>query len=168
VDGERIEAGFPELWNRYLGELEARMPALPTRALPGAADLLERLVEDEGVALGLVTGNVVGGANLKLAAAGLGAWFAIGAYGSDHESRNELPGIALRRAKDRWGVDFPSRDVVIVGDTPRDVDCGRAHNTRTVAVATGRFPAEVLGDAGADVVLRDLGDTGCALRAILS
>ncbi|MSR22063.1 MAG: HAD family hydrolase [Gemmatimonadetes bacterium] len=168
IEGDRIDSGFPHLWARYLAELEARLPSLPPRTLPGVVALLIQLDSAEGTALGLVTGNVAEGARLKLAAAGLGSWFAVGAYGSDHESRDELPGIALRRAKDRWGVHFPARDVVVIGDTPRDVDCGRRHGARTVAVATGRFSPEVLEKSGPDVVLRDLGDTGRALEAILS
>jgi len=58
--------------------------------------------------------------------------------------------------------------VVVVGDTPRDVGCGRAYGTRTVAVATGRFGAYSLAQTGADVVLESLRDTDRALRAILN
>lgn len=165
---EEIDAGFPRLWSRYLAEMESRLPERPPRALPGVPELLMELSGRGTVALALLTGNVAEGARLKLAAAGLASWFAVGAFGSDREKRNELPTIAVRRARDHWGVEFSARSVVVVGDTPRDVDCGRCHGARTVAVATGRFGEGVLRETGADVVLRDLGETAVALDAILS
>lgn len=173
-----IDEGLPRLWPRYVSELGARLPERPTRALPGVEALLTRLGAHPDLAIGLLTGNVVEGARLKLGSAGLDPWFplgiegrgagaaVVGAFGSDHEVRNRLPGIALARARERWGVDFPLDEVVVVGDTPRDVECGRSHGVRTVAVATGRFSPEVLVAAGADRVLADLTDTEGAFDAI--
>ena len=163
----RIERMLPTLWDRYLEELEVRLPACPTRALPGAVDLLARLDAEPGVAAALLTGNLAAGARLKLESAGLGHWFPLGAYGSDHEVRDELPAIAVRRAEMHWGTRFAPGEVAVVGDTPRDVACGRAHGTRTVAVATGHFGVGALEGTGADVVLESLEETGRALRAIL-
>jgi phosphoglycolate phosphatase len=162
-----IDRGFPDLWDRYLGKLEARLPDEPTRILPGVAALLETLLTRADVGLGLVTGNLVRGAELKLAAAGIRTSFAVGAFGSDHEHRNELPGIALRRARDHWGFQVPPDAAVVVGDTPRDVECGRHHGTRTVAVATGRFRAAELEATGADHVLENLDDPERVLAALL-
>ena len=167
LSGDRIEEGFPRLWGRYLSEMEARLPAAPPTVLPGVLELLAELEGRTSVALGLLTGNVAPGADLKLGAAGVTTRFAVGAYGCDNEVRNALPAIAVGRATEHWGVAFPSRDVVIIGDTPRDVACGRHHGTRTVAVATGRFDARTLGDTGADVVLEDLAKTERALEALL-
>jgi phosphoglycolate phosphatase len=165
---DRIDEGFPRLWTRYLTLMQERIADDPPRELPGVHELLTELQSQSDIALGLVTGNVVGGADLKLSSIGLGDRFAIGAYGSDHEVRNELPGLAVRRASAHWGVEFPSREVVIVGDTPRDVDCGRHHGARTVAVATGRFDLESLDATGADAVLSDLSSTKAVLDVILT
>jgi phosphoglycolate phosphatase len=162
-----IDRGFPDLWDRYLDKLEARLPDEPTRILPGVAALLEVLLTRADVGLGLVTGNLVRGAELKLAAAGIRTAFPVGAFGSDHEHRNELPGIALRRARDHWGFQVPPDTAVVVGDTPRDVECGRHHGTRTVAVATGRFRAADLEATGADHVLENLDDPERVLAALL-
>lgn len=162
-----IDEGMPELWVRYLAELENRLPQSPTRALPGVARLLSLLGEDGGAALGLLTGNVIEGARLKLGSAGLGEWLSVGAFGSDSEVRRELHPIALRRAREHWGEPFTPNDVVVVGDTPRDVECGLAHGARTVAVATGRFGSGQLREAGADAVLESLEETDRALSAIL-
>ena len=75
-------------------------------------------------------------------------------FGSDHEDRNALPAIAAERACAHLKRDVPHTDLVIIGDTPRDIECGRAVGARVVAVATGYFSADELADA--DVVLESL------------
>lgn len=167
LDDPEIDRGFEALWSGYLAGLEAGLAARPMEILPGVPVLLEALdaLESEGeVALGLVTGNLARGAELKLASAGLRSAWRIGGYGSDHETRNELPGIALERARATFGRRFRGPEVVVIGDTPRDVACGRAHGTRTVGVATGSFDAEALAASGADVVLEDFTETEQVLR----
>ena len=158
-DRQTIDDGLPELWERYLRYLEAGLPDTPMRVLGGVRELLDALVAVEGVALGLVTGNIAGGARLKLGSAGLWERFAVGGYGSDHEERDHLPGIALERARAHWSAELAPCDAVIVGDTPRDVACGRACGSRTLAVATGTFTVEALRATGADHVLDDLAAT---------
>lgn len=166
VPEARIGAGIDRLIDRYLALLEEglREPAARPTPLPGVADLLRELERQPDCALGLLTGNVEHGARLKLEAAGLGGRFAFGAYGSDSAHRPDLPPFAVRRAR---ALGFHARRVVVVGDTPRDVDCGARAGARTVAVATGRYAAAELRACGADVVLEDLVDTERALRAIL-
>jgi phosphoglycolate phosphatase-like HAD superfamily hydrolase len=167
LDRDQVDRGLPALWDRYLAEMEARLPSCPPRVLPGVPELLERLAADGRAALGLLTGNVVGGARLKLSSAGLYSTLSVGAFGSDHEVRNKLVPIALRRAREHWGASFAAEDAVVVGDTPRDVDCGRSHGARTVAVATGRFGVDLLRSAGADGVLETFADTDHAVERIL-
>jgi len=156
---EAIDAGMPELWERYVGHLEERLHARPMRILPGVFELLDALAGLEGVGLGLLTGNIARGAELKLSSAGLWERFAIGGFGSDHEERDELPAVALDRARVHWSVTIQAADAVVVGDTPRDVGCGRAGGTRTVAVATGSYVSAELAAAGADHVVEDLSAT---------
>jgi len=165
---DRIEEGFASLWNLYLKELDRRLPDDPTRILPGVDLLIDALEEAGDVALGLVTGNVSGGAHLKLGAVGLAERFPVGAFGSDHEVRDVLPGIALSRAWERWRTRFDPASVVVIGDTPRDVACGRHHRTRTVGVATGNFGARELEAAGADFVFEDLRATREVLDVLLT
>lgn len=159
VPDAEIDRGLPALYERYLQELEQRLPDRPVSVLPGVRELVSALAELEDIALGLVTGNIAGGARLKLRGPGLDHHFAVGAYGSDAEERNELPGVALVRARERWGVEFADADVLVIGDTPRDVECGQAHGLTTVGVATGGYDVEDLEAAGADHVLVDLSDT---------
>ena len=167
VDDADIDAGFPRLWDRYLHHLGDRLPAHPMNVLPGVASLLEALSGRAGVALGLLTGNIVRGAELKLRSVGLFDHFRTGSYGSDSEIRNDLAPIALRRARETWQVDFDPGDAWVVGDTPADIHCGRAGGTHTLGVATGRYGTDALAAAGADVVLHDLADTGRAVALLL-
>lgn len=161
-----IDEGFEALWERYLTYLSELLVARPVTVLPGVPALLSELARRTDVGLGLLTGNIAGGAELKLRSAGLFQHFGMGSYGSDHEERDELTAIALARAAERWAVTFDPRDVFVVGDTPRDVQCGRAGGTRTVAVATGHYGVDQLERCGADLVVADLTDTDRLVRLL--
>jgi len=162
-----IDGGLGSLWEAYLSELEAGLVQDPMVVLPGVGPLLDHLRRKEEVALGLLTGNIVEGARLKLTSVGLHDYFSVGGFGSDSEVREDLTAVAVKRAAETWGGEFPSSSVVVVGDTPRDVACGRRGGTRTVAVATGRYGAQELAASGPDVVLDDLSDLGQALQALM-
>ncbi len=163
-----IDAGLAGLWDRYIGEIESHISENPMRLLPGVASLVEALDSEPDVALGLVTGNIIRGARVKLGSVGLSEYFEVGAYGSDHEVREYLPAIALERAFEAWGVRFPPESAVIVGDTPRDVECGKYVGARTVAVATGRIPREQLEATRADAVFDDFSDVASVIKALLA
>lgn len=169
-DDDAITAGMPALWDTYLRELavELAAPDHDTLVYPGVRTLLERLqAQSHDILLGLLTGNIVRGAELKLRSAGLHDVFPFGAFGSDAERRDELPPVAVARAREHCGVHFRGTDVVVVGDTPADVSCGQGLGVRTVAVATGNFDEAALGACGAHVVLADFADTEAAMAAVL-
>jgi len=163
-----IDRELERFWALYLKGLRERIVDHPPAALPGAVALVETLGGEDGVALGLVTGNIAPAAEIKLAAIGLDRVFPIGGFGSDHEVRNHLPGIAMERATGNWGVNFEADAVWVIGDTPRDVECGKHHGTRTMAVATGHFDAPSLRETGADEVLEDFSDHDRVAEVILS
>jgi len=165
-----IDRGLPALWQAYLRELadELARPGQRNTVFPGVEPLLDALEElGDRVIVGLLTGNIEAGAELKLSSAGLAGRFRLGAYGSDHEERSALPAIALARARELTGRDIVGRDIVIIGDTPHDVTCGRALGVRALGVATGSFDTAALAAAGADAVFPDLSDTAAALAWIL-
>ena len=139
------------------------------RAMPGAAEALERLAREALVIQSLLTGNVERNALVKLAAFGLDRHidFASGAYGSDHHRRGELVAIARDRASRRHGMTVGEGDAVLIGDTPLDVAAAREGGARAVGVATGPFDEGELRDAGADAVLADLRDTDEVLAVLL-
>jgi phosphoglycolate phosphatase-like HAD superfamily hydrolase len=126
---------------------------------PGAAPLLAALIARPDVVLGLVTGNLERAARLKLEAVGLDRYFVDGAFGSDARRRADLVGLALERFAARERLQFNPERVWVIGDTPDDVASGRAHGTRTLAVATGGFGREELERCGPDIVLDSLADT---------
>lgn len=163
---QQVDEALPRLWSRYLAELENLIGDDPPRRLPGVARLLDEVERRGEAALGLVTGNLADGARLKLGAVGLADRFPVGAYGGDHEERDLLPSLAAERAARHWGRTFEPRTVVVIGDTPRDIRCARAHGARSVAVATGRFSAAELEREGPDHVLEDFRDTSNALLAL--
>jgi phosphoglycolate phosphatase len=137
-----IEAFF----SAYLQRLEWNLAHgnFPGRILPGAELLLERLATTPGIHLGLLTGNIAGGAAAKMRHFGLDRFFPFGAYGCDHADRNLLGPVALERAVAHAGRDFTPEEIVVVGDTPKDIACAKAFGAACVAVATGKFSTEEL------------------------
>lgn len=126
-------------------------------ALPGAVALVEALRNRSDVLLGIVTGNVTQVAPIKLSAAGYDpAWFPVGAYGSEAYDRDDLPWLALRRAAIHSGCHIAPRNVTVIGDTVKDIDCARAIGARVVSVLTGFERRELLEAARPDVLLDDL------------
>ncbi len=131
------------------------------RVMPGIAELLERLIE-EGVLLGLVTGNIEAAAHIKLARASLNRFFSFGGYGSDSADRTAVTRAALARGELvsggalGSGTQSPPEGAacISVGDTPRDVLAGHGAGLRVVGVATGSYSREELRGAGADWALR--------------
>ena len=170
VPGARIEAGLPLLWDGYLARLARELAAQDhrTQVMPGVVPLLDRLAEmEDRVVVALLTGNIRPGAALKLESGGLGSRFGFGAFGSDDERRDRLPAIAVARAHERTGHRFEGGDVIVLGDTPNDVSCGRGIGCRAAAVATGPFRSDALADAGADVVWETLEDTDAVVDWIV-
>ncbi len=156
---DRVRDRCCELSDRLVGE------DLSGAVLPGVRDLLGWLAAQEGVTLGLLTGNYEAIARLKVTRAGLGEFFAPGqgAFGSDAEDRTALPAIARRRAGTA-GAPYAREDTIVIGDTPRDIACARTDEVRCVAVASGAFDADALRDA--DAVVRDAVELRLALREL--
>ncbi len=122
------------------------------RVMPGIEPLLDRLIDD-GVLLGLVTGNVEAAAHVKLARGGLNRFFSFGGYGSDSADRTEVTEAAVRRAELVSGGSLRDGACFAVGDTPRDVKAGHGAGIKVVGVATGSYSVDELRDAGADWAL---------------
>jgi phosphoglycolate phosphatase-like HAD superfamily hydrolase len=159
---EPSDEHLTRLREAYLDDLRTeigRPVEAPSGVLPGVLDLLAALDDLPHVAVGLLTGNFEGGAAIKLGHFGLWERFRFGAYGDDHTDRRALVPVALERAA-RAGVPVPPLErVTVVGDTPLDVDCARAHGARAFGVATGPFGRDELVAAGAHRVAPTLADT---------
>jgi len=134
------------------------------RPLPGVLDLLTRLRAERRATLALLTGNYPETGRLKLSRSGIEPdWFAIHVWGCDAPRdpacREDLPAVGFDRFHARHGRRPDAARCVVIGDTPHDVGCARAHGCRALAVATGQYTAAELGAAGADLAVRDLSGT---------
>ena len=159
VSTERFERGLEEFKQACTALFATRCPpTLDDRLAPGMRELLDQLAARGDVRCSLVTGNYEAVARLKLERAGIGHHFAPGqgGFGSDAESRDELPAIARARAGG-----YAREQTIVIGDTPLDIACARADSLRVLAVATGPHPAAEL--AHADAVAAD----GWELAALL-
>ena len=138
------------------------------RICPGVSPLLEWLSIHTNTTLGLLTGNLAATAPVKLRAADIDpALFCVGAYGNDGRNRSQLPAVAIDRAQALTGHTFSGKDVVIIGDTPADITCGRHLGVTAIGVATGQYPLDSLTAAGADHVFPDLTNTDLVIQTIL-
>ena len=165
-----IDARLPRLIECYLAGLMAELASghCQPRLFSGVPELLDAIEAHAEIALGLLTGNTREGAALKLRAAGVDPErFRVGAFGSDHAHRPELPAIAVRRARETLGLDVPGSAVLVIGDTPADIECGRSIGARCIAVATGRYSVEELASHAPLAVFPDLTDTAAVMRVIL-
>jgi phosphoglycolate phosphatase-like HAD superfamily hydrolase len=152
----------------YLEELTRELDLIgEPRAdvLPGVVDLLNALAASGTRAVGLLTGNFETVASAKLTRYGLSDHFAFGGYGDRHLDRRDLLPVALDRARAAH-VNTACARVVVVGDTPLDIDCAHAHDAMAIGVATGHYSATELAHAGADLVLGSLADDA-ALSALV-
>ncbi len=159
-DLQHVAAEEERFFASYLAHLERNLAegTWHGRVLPGAAELLDELSRREGITLGLLTGNIAGGAGAKMRHYGLAHHFRFGAYGCDHADRNLLGPVALDRAAAHAGTTFTPRETLVIGDTPKDIACAHAMGARCLAVATGKFTAGQLHAAGADMVVQTLED----------
>ena len=135
--------------------------------MPGARELLEALGDHDHLHLALLTGNYREAAEVKLQHFELWDFFEWGAFSDDAADRNLLVPIARRRAET---YDIPGEAierVIVIGDTPHDIECARVAGAKSIAVATGGFTVEQLRDAGADEVLADLSDTKAVLALLI-
>jgi len=170
VSDADIDARLHRILERYYALLREELDGADHRehVFPGVHELLDELEGRDDVVLGLLTGNIEAGARAKLTAVGIAPHrFVVGAFGSDHHDRPQLPEIARRRAEKVLGHPIAGRDVIVIGDTPADVACGVGIGARAIGVATGRYSVDELRACDAAAVFADLSDTDAVVRAIL-
>ena len=166
-----IDLRMENLIGRYLDGLRTGVKSgkFNVRPLHGVVELLDALESRNDVVLGLLTGNVEPGARVKLTAAGLDPdRFRVNAFGSDHEYRPQLPAIAQRRAKETLGLDIAGERLIVIGDTPADIECGRSLGVRAIGVASGHYTVEQLQAHNPYAVFASLGSTEQVIEKILN
>lgn len=166
---EDVESAIDRVLARYVELLKSQMSSPDSVVLlPGVKPLLEAVSQDGEFAAGLLTGNIEQGARIKLNPAGLNRYFSFGAFGDDNADRQKLPRFAVQRAEQLYRENFAPEKTWIIGDTPKDVNCGKANGLRTLAVATSAWSVEQLAVHRPDAVLPNLKDTGKILQIFRS
>jgi phosphoglycolate phosphatase len=164
---EPCEENWRRFCSGYLSRLDAALASHRGYVLPGVTDLLTSLASRGDVALGLLTGNVREGARRKLSHYGLWQWFPFGGFGDDHVERCEIAAAALLAARQYLNGKAASTapndtafrsQVIVIGDTPHDINCGRSIGARCVAVATGHTPEDELRSSRPDLLIETLED----------
>jgi phosphoglycolate phosphatase-like HAD superfamily hydrolase len=149
----------PELvaafWPRYLAALEQWLTLHPPTVYPGARELPEKL-RARGLVVGLLTGNHSGGARLKLAAGDFDGALDWGGFGDAHIERAPLLPLALAAADAATGDSFTAAQTLLIGDTPHDIACARAHGAKAAVVTTGFFGRAALAEHKPDYLLESL------------
>jgi phosphoglycolate phosphatase-like HAD superfamily hydrolase len=165
---EAIDALVDDCVARYVEVLADEVEAGHMELLPGVKELVTALAADRRAVLGLLTGNVEAGARIKLAPTGIYPLFKVAAYGSDSAFRPELPAVAVRRAEELTGRRFAGKEIVVIGDTPADIECGAGLGVKTIAVATGKHTVDELAAHAPDHAFADFSDWRAAYEAILA
>ena len=170
-------AGLPDTPENHARFREAYVPLLAEEIqhpgtghkglMPGARELIEALVDHDHLHVALLTGNYRAAAEVKLTHFELWEFFEWGAFSDDSADRNALVPIARQRAEI---YDVPAEAlerVIVIGDTPHDIECARVAGAISIAVATGGHTVEELRAAGANFVLEDLSDTEKVLALLI-
>lgn len=169
IEERRIGELLPRIKAKYLMLLKGVIEGNPEYVTlkPGIRELISELHTHPDVLLGLLTGNFEEGARIKLGVHGLNEYFGFGAFGENARQRSELPQRAVDVAKHYKGHHFTAKEIVIIGDTPNDIHCGRHLNVRTIAVATGPFTLDQLQAEKPDFAFVNFLDKEKVLSAIL-
>lgn len=159
LDARDVQGREELFHSHYLERLRANLKNSEEACLlEGADSLLGLLAAGDEHDLGLLTGNIEQAAWLKLQHFDIAHPFQFGAFGNQHEDRNQLAGFALDAARTRLGRDITGEPSVVIGDTPKDISAGKAIGALTIAVATGGFPASALAEHKPDHLFEDFSD----------
>jgi len=148
---------FERFFAAYLFWLEKLILECAGGACPGVPEFCRALAtQAEPPLLGLLTGNIRRGAQIKLQRYQLWEQFPFGAFGDDHEERDQIAAIAHRRGSERLGRLLHGGEVLVIGDTPLDIRCARAIGAKMLAVATGPFSVPQLQEHHPDWAVENL------------
>lgn len=150
-------ANFQRFFERYAFWLDQMMQQSQGHVCEGVWEFIAclRALRNPPM-LGLLTGNIRLGAEIKLRHFNLWQEFETGAFADDAEDRNEIAAVALERGRRVLDLSLRPEEVVVVGDTPLDIRCARAIGARMLAVATGNHPLAELRDCGPDWAVENL------------
>ena len=148
---------FHQFFDRYVFWLDHIMAQCTGHECRGVRSFIAGLrALPQPPVLGLLTGNIQLGAEIKLRRFGLWEHFETGGFAVDHEDRDHIAVAALARGRRLLGKNLQPSEIVVIGDTPFDVRCGKFIGAKTLAVATGGAKFEELQKHAADWTVADL------------
>ena len=166
---EKIEAKLFDIWKELSKDFVKYCTKENIELMPGIENLIELLAENRKIKLGLLTGNIKSNAYAKLDTYNLSRYFPIGAFGDDHFDRNALPAIAFERANKYYkNAAFDVSNSMLVGDSPRDIECGHANSIVVFAVATGGIAPATLKQYQPDYIFDDFSDWNKVYTTIIN
>ncbi|MBN1928952.1 MAG: HAD family hydrolase [Chlorobiaceae bacterium] len=168
LEHREISEKFDKARQAYIALFRERARREDITLLEGVRELLDALSARSDTLLGLLTGNFEGSGRHKLKLPDIDRYFPFGAFADDALDRNDLPRIALERARRMTGTNFSPAQTVIIGDTEHDIRCARALDARSIAVATGNFTMEELARHKPGALFSNLAGTGDVLAEILT
>jgi phosphoglycolate phosphatase len=144
-------------FERYVFWLDHILRDSKTELCPGVWEFIHELQAlPQAPLLGVLTGNIRLGAEIKLRHFNLWHVFQAGAFGDDHEERDQIAAVARQRGSRILGEDLHGDQVLVIGDTPHDIRCARAIGAKALAVATGGAKLEELERHQPDWAIPDL------------
>lgn len=159
LDDDELMSKLPEVWCTICNDFKQYCTPEYMRLLPNVNEIIETLASNPNITLGLQTGNFIENAYIKLEAFDLAKYFPFGAFGSDHDDRNQLPLLAIERANKFIGsLSFSEINTLVIGDSYRDIESAKSNNLPVLAVATGNFSADELLNYEPDAVLENFND----------
>jgi len=166
-NAEAMRTGY----GRHLPRLIS--PAGVATACPGVHEVLGSLRGMSGVTLGLLTGNYSETGSIKLRAVGIDpGWFSVRVWGDESPTeppaREHLPPVGMMRYRELHGRAVSPERVVVIGDTPHDVSCARAHGCRSLGVGTGVYSSEALLGCGATWAVPSMADAASVVDWLTS
>jgi phosphoglycolate phosphatase-like HAD superfamily hydrolase len=154
---EPTPENFARFFDRYAFWLDHLLAHSHGSACPGVWEFIRGLQAlPQPPLLGLLTGNIRLGSEIKLRHFKLWDLFQVGAFGDDHEDRNQIAAIARQRGSRHLNEELRDRQVLVVGDTPHDVRCGKHIGAKVLAAATGGAKLEELKLLSPDWAVPDL------------
>jgi len=162
--GISVNGNIDAVITAYLKYLRKEINNDRKHVKPGIYNLLNTLSFMKDIGSGLLSGNLESGARIKLEPFKLNDYFPTGAFGSDDEDRNNLLPVAVKRFEELFRRKIEIDNCIVVGDTPRDVECAHIYGAMCIGVATGPYSFEDLREAGADYVVQDLSNQNTLLQ----
>jgi len=158
---------FAQFFERYVFWLDHILAESNGKVCLGVREFIRDLLAlPNPPVLGLLTGNIKLGAEIKLRRFGLWESFQFGGFADDHEDRDQIAAAAFERAKRVIGKNLRAEEIVVIGDTPFDIRCGKFIGAKVLAVATGGATLDELKKCQPDWAMEDL--TQISAREICS